>query len=263
MKLRRPPIIEAWIEFHLEAPDNEQTWPDEKDAFLQEVEPEFALQEAVLKDQVQLVGRDPSTLRPKEIKGRTELLRVRAFDPERTRCVQAGEGLFVYNLPKRGADYPGFDVLLTQALDYFETYSKCFRPQYVRTAALDYVDLVIIPDEGARRLNLDDYFNLGVRVPSDEGWPLRRIRMEVSIPLTPNGPGSDVLTVQFASEPRARESDDFRFRLHWHAICQDLRTLEREVLEKRLRDLHEAASGLFKDAMTSKLWAMFEPQEET
>ena len=217
MKLRRPPIIEAWIEFHVEAPDNEQTWPDETDAFLCEVEPEFAMQEAVLKDQVQLVGRDPSTLRPNEIKGKTELLRVRAFDPERTRCLQAGEGIFVYNLSKKGADYPGFDVLLTQALGYLDTYSRRFRPQYVRSAALHYVDLVIIPDDGTGRLSLDDYFNLALRVPRDADWPLGDIRVAIAVPLNPKEPRSDVVTVQFASEPRAHKSGEFRFRFHWHA----------------------------------------------
>ena len=261
MKLRRPPIVEAWIEFHLHAAEEEETWPAQIPVFFENVQGEFPRPEYAVAERVTIEERHPTGL-PKKISGEQSVRGAKAYCEDRTRCVQIEEDALVLNLARQGQDYPGFDVLVDQALRLLAQYCTSFRPQFVREVALHYVDLVRIPRSGAPSLKPDDYFNIGVRVPRNGQWPLSGFATQMLVPLEIQSASPSHLAVRIESEPLDARSEEFRLRVDWHAMCHGVDTLDASVLESRLRSLRDTAWRFFKQSVTPLLWNMFEPIEE-
>lgn len=257
--LSKPPIVEAWLEFHVEGPDTNGTWPTECQAFLSDVAEQFPVSEGIYEDRVELLDRDAATQKPKVIRGSTTLQAVRAFDENRTRCVQAGQRLFVFNLQRSGTDYPGFSVLLKESFTWLAKYISCFRPHSVTAVALHYVDLIPIPGRLEDGLPLDEYFTVGVSVPDKDRWPLSAMIARITVPLSIDSSPSSLLHLQMSGEPYSDDDKEFRFLLHWHAASRELDTLDPSILKTRLEELHSSAIEKFQDVVTPKLWDMFEP----
>lgn len=261
MRLRNPPIVEAWIEFHFRGSDSESTWPQGLDRFFEEIRADYPNIELKRRETFQVVQRAPGGV-PVQLAVHGEIDRVRAFDAQRRWCVQVGDDALVVNLIKGTGTYEGFEALLPKALLHLGQYAGVFRPQSVLHAALHYTDVVVIPaSEGVSR-RLEDYFHIGVRVPDEQTWPLGKIALDVSVPLTGVGEELDHLVLGFRREPPRPGCDEDRFRMDWHAVCVGLDTMASDVLRGRLQGVHDAMKERFRACFTPRTWEMFGEERE-
>ena len=262
MKLRNPPIVEAWIEFHLEASAQETTWKGQAiDEFFALLIPEFSSRENIFFQRLTIEKQTPAGL-PVEGKIEGKLNRVRAFDSERRRCVQVGENVLVFNAIRHDSDYMGFTRMCGEAMRRLDQYSRIFRPQFVRAAALHYMDVVKLPFNQAEPLKLEEHFTLGVQLPQQPQLPLNRLRLEVSIPIGADSSQGDQLALAFGTEPPEAGTNEYRFRLDWHATCAKVDTLDEEVLKRRLQAVHGFTVDFFRRCFTKKTWSLFGPEKE-
>lgn len=261
MKLNHSPIVEALIELDVEPTDTESTWPSEATKFLEDIQGELPEREGLYAQRLELVNVNTTTGVPEKVKGEQILERVRAFDKERSRCVQAGVNSFVFNLPRKGADYPGFEALLDGALRYYTRYAARFRPKYVRKAVLRYLDLITLPVTGKRGIRLEDYFDFGVKVPDDEQWAFNGFAAHVSVPLSARTGENDHLVLRLESRSFDTRDGKAQILLSWQWVADGIKAAETCVIEKRLRTLHDEASALFRSAFTDKLWKTFGPDK--
>lgn len=264
MKLKNPPILEAWIELHQQGSESEDPWETggltEYLGALGDDFPEDAAQ-LIFEDRVEIKTRDPSTLVPKEWKGSTRLTRIRAFDESKLRCVQISQDAFVFNMRNQGSNYPGFDVLRDSALTHHDAYRKIFRPAYVRRITLHYSNRITIPIEsGIARV--EDYLQLGVSVPND-GWSLSNSLVRVTLSIPGHPIEENHLIVELATEGTTKSRDAVHFRVHWQAVADGVNTSSNAVLRERLRILHDAITARFREVATDKLWASFAPVEDS
>lgn len=260
MKLRNPPIVEAWIEFHAQGSQTEETWPSGLDPFFREIADEYRTIERQVQETYQVVERTPEG-KPAQITVQGELRRVRAFDGQRRHCVQVGRDTLVVNLLKGDGPYEGFHHLLPTAMGQFNRFVQVFRPRAVMSAALHYTDVVRIP-RALEASRLEDYFRVGVQVPDDATWILGRIAVELSISLSVNPSEPDELILGFRRQPPAPDMPEDRFRLDWHAVCAQLDTLSSDVLNARLTRVHEALKARFRECFTDRTWALFDEESE-
>lgn len=262
MKLRNPPIVEAWIEFHAQGSDTEETWPAGLDRFFREIADEYPTIERQVQETYQVVERTPDG-KPAQIAVQGELRRVRAFDEQRRHCVQVGRDALVVNLLKGDGPYEGFHHLLPTAMEQFDRFVQVFRPRVVMSAALHYADVVRIPRALLGVSRLEDYFRVGVQVPDDATWILSRVAVELSTSLSGNPPGQDELVLGFRRQPASPDLLEDRFRLDWHAVCAELDTMSPEVLSTRLTSMHEALKARFRECFTDRTWALFDEESES
>lgn len=261
LKLNHPPIVEALIELDVEPTDTESTWPSEATKFLEDIQGELPELEGRIAQRLEFVNVDTTTGVPEKVKGEQVLERVRAFDKERSRCVQGGANSFVFNLTRKGADYPGFEALLDGALRYYAYYAARFRPKYVRKAVLRYLDLITLPVTGKRGIQLDDYFNFGVKVPDDKQWAFNGFAAHVSVSLRARTGENDHLVLRLENRPFDARDGKAQILLSWHWVADGVKTAEIRVIETRLRKLHDEASTFFRSAVTNKLWETFGPDK--
>lgn len=261
MELQNPPIVEAWIEFRFDTSDRENTWQQERvGEFLGQISSTYVKQEGIWQEAFEITHQ-PNTPIPQKITGEVRLERVRAYSEDRSRCVQAGESLLVVSITKSGADYPGFNTLLKEALEHLGRFSSVFRPQAVREVALHYVDLLSLPRTGDEPINLDDYLKLIVHVPNDKDWPLQSMLARVGVPIDRRTGESDELVVQLRDERPGASSPDARFRIDWHLVSRAVDTLNAHEIAKRLENLHTVAREFFRQAFTDLAWDMFDPSD--
>jgi len=261
LKLRNPPVVEAWIEFHARGSDTEETWPNGVRPFLDEISDDYPAHDDIFEEAFEVVRRGATGV-PEQIAGRGEFSRMRAFDKARSRCVQLGRDALVVNLIRSPEPYEGFHRLLPIALEQLARFKRIFRPTTVLTAALHYTDVVKIPRCSGNPTRLEDYFRIGVQVPNEEKWLLGRIAIDISVPLATNAQNTDRLNLGFRTEPTLPENSEHRFRMDWHAECSSLDTLEADVLGARFKAAHDALEQRFRECFTEKTWAMFGEVEE-
>jgi uncharacterized protein (TIGR04255 family) len=261
LKLRNPPIVEAWIEFHFRGSDTEVTWPQGLDLFFQEIVAEYPTIERHFEESFQVVERAPGGM-PKHVAFQGEIRRMRAFDAPRHSCVQTGQDTLAVNLIKGTGPYEGFRLLLPTALAQLVRYVRVFRPQSVLSAALHYTDVVTIPRNTDEPARLEDHFRIGVQVPDEKHWLLGRVAIEIGVPLATNGDGTDQLVLGFRREPTRPASREDRFRMDWHAVCSGLNTVAADILRTRLQAMHDALKRQFQECFTERTWAMFGEEAE-
>lgn len=161
-KYKNPPVVEAWIDFRFEYGEETSQW-NEKVAvdFLNSLD-EFRQEEyfALVKKEIKTSEHGPIL----SDSGPT-LQRLKAFKREANdRCLQIEQNLLVYNmLRKKDVEWPGFQVLLAEALQFCQKYIDIFHPIRVRTV-LHYRDHISIPFI-QNNIEPRDYFEIYPEVP--------------------------------------------------------------------------------------------------
>lgn len=262
MRLRNPPIVEAWIEFHAQGSETEETWPWGLDPFFREIANEYSTIERQVQETYQVVERSPDGA-PVQLAIQGELRRVRAFDASRRHCVQVSRDTLVVNLIKGDGPYEGFRHLLPTAMAQFDRFVREFRPRAVMWAALHYTDVVRIPRAPGALSRLEDFFRIGVQVPNEATWTLGRVAIELSVSLFAGESEPDELVIGFRRESPEPDVTEDRFRIDWHAVCTQLNTLSPDALSARLARVHEALKARFRECFTNRTWALFGEESET
>ncbi len=163
-KYKNPPVVEAWIDFRFEYGEETSEW-NEKIAvdFVNSFE-QFNQEEhlALVKKEIKVSEHGPVFSESAPV-----LQRIKAFNKTKDRCLQIEQSLLVYNmLRKKDVEWPGFPVLLEEALPFCQKYIDTFHPTSVKTV-LHYRDHIVIPFvEG--KIEPRDYFEIYPEVPEDK-----------------------------------------------------------------------------------------------
>lgn len=214
-------------------------------------------QDAFFQDQYEIQDISPTQL-PNIVSRETKLDKVRVRNEDGTHWLQLADDRIVYNRTRGEGVYLGFSSLRDEALGKLSEYVDFFRPSRLRSAELHYVDLIEIPIPPEGNLDLEEYFNLCVKIPNDFGptWHFST-RLFLRPPID-----GDILEVRFQSEPPAPGASAYRFRIDWHMVCSGITVFDRGVVEKRLDQAHDCLTAYFKASVTERTWVLFQPSEE-
>lgn len=261
MKLKNPPIVEAWIEFHMRGNETAANWKQGIKQFFDEIKEEYPEPESIFVETFHVEKRSSAGV-PEQLTGKRELHRVRAFNTSRSQCVQVGRDTLIFNLIKGDGPYEGFDALLPMALRQFQRYIEIFRPKSVLYAVLHNKDLVRIPKNPDSATRLEQYFRLGIQVPEETQWVLGAIKMEISINLNSAPQSKDQLILGFQRDIWESQIQEDRYRMDWHAICPEIDSLDTDLLRNRLEAAHDAMRQRFRDCFTDRTWELFAEEVE-
>jgi uncharacterized protein (TIGR04255 family) len=255
LRLANPPVVEVGIDFRFD-PDPERPPWDLPVAmpFLDRFRDTFPSIEIIQSEEIRIEKRSPQGL-PTSLSGKISLDHVRANDQEERRRVEVGNDRMAFRVFRGGAEYPGFDAVLQEALRLLTEYIEHFRPTAVRRAILTYSDIVRIPMGPGEGVELNDYFRLQVKLPEDPFGPLGAFSVRLALPRSPY---ADALQVFFGTEPKVEEGV-VRFRIRWQSSCEEVNSLDQNDLSHRLAVAHEHLVKCFLACFTERGLELFNP----
>jgi uncharacterized protein (TIGR04255 family) len=263
-RLARPPLIEAWVEFHFESAAATDTWSAGAiDEFLSRFADQaahrdrFVTRQLAFEDPLPPGGTGSSVV---HVRTEDRLVRVRACNASRTRWIQVARDLLVYNLARHGTEYPGFDSLRDNALAVLAAYCERFQPQFVREAVLHYTDLVDIPAPKQGMINLPHYFSLFPQTPDAFSGVMAQFAQQVII--RPCADREDTVLIDFRTEIAPSDKDTYRFRMDWHCTCSRIDTLDLAIIGHRLGAIRSCVRGMFRECFKEPAWISFQPTAE-
>jgi uncharacterized protein (TIGR04255 family) len=257
LHLERPPVEEVGIDLQFEPSGEKQPWCEESaGSFLSKFADTLPRCDIVRVEEIRVEKRSPQGV-PQEIRGRTRLAHMTAHDEQETHFLQVGDDILSYRLVRRGTDYPGFQVVLDEALDKMGQYVAYFDPTAIRRARLRYVDVIDVPRDQKGAVLLEDYFEVGIKIPDEPFGSVAEFSVQNSFLRRKN---RDALQLIFYNRPTPDETSS-RFVMEWYALCENIQSLEQEVLTTRLREAHDDMVNCFKASVTAKGWALFKPLE--
>ncbi len=256
-KLGKPPIIEAWIGIQIERSSETPDWSLlAANAFLRKY----------LKDMPRAIAEQGRTLHVKEADGelppqvvgeKEELYAVRLMTSNEDRCLQMLGSQLVYNVLTSGADYPGFEGMLDEAIPKFVEYLDFSRPRSLVSAALCYVDLIRIPAEPGKAINLRDYFQFAVDSPGDPYGPMASYGIQTAFQC-PEDEGPLHMVLQ--SLPYNSDGGYAEFLMQWRKECTGIESLDFEDVVCRLHVARNYIRRCFRASVSDRAWTLFEPQ---
>lgn len=259
MRLNNPPVTQTWIGFTFDYGDHERPWTIQAAReFLARFGPSLPQQEALFERQFE-IQEISSAHQPKIVGRRDQLETARARNEEGTTWLQIAEDRLVYNRTRGDGVYLGFESLRDEAVSKMREYVEFFDPTGLRSAELHYVDQIEIPIPPDGRLELEEYFKLRVEIPSEFGptW-----YFSTRLFLRPPIEGDNILEVRFQSEPPIPDVSAYRFRIDWHMVCLGIGGSDSEAVKRRLDDAHDCLTRYFRESVTERTWALFQPSEE-
>lgn len=253
MKFKKPPILEAWIEFKVGLTDESVGW-DESTAkeFINKHFADFKQQEFFGLAEVKI---DSKTLKVSQTGMFFE--RVRAFTKDRERCVQAGRNLLVFNQIRQGEEeWPGYERLQDGASDALQKYLSFRGLSTLVSVSVHYRDIVAIPKGKDGKIKLEDYFAVYPHLPNGSFGAMSWFRVVMQLPEACKG-GNMTLSIQ--SLPAFGPSEDKgRFAMDWH-VCSNQGIYDIDSALKWLVEAHSDISTAFERAFTQKGLCLFEP----
>lgn len=255
LDLTNPPVVEVGIDFHFNPDPEKRPWdlPVAK-PFLEKFEDSLPFLEIVRSEEISIEKRSPQGI-PEAISGKISLDRVRAHDEDEQNWLEVGNDWMGYRLHRGTKMYPGFDSVLDQSLEFSKQYIQHFKPTAIRRAVLTYVDLIKIPREEGKGLELDDYFQLGIKIPDDPFGPLGGFAIRFVLPPTPK---SDRLELIFATE-HGKDNSNLRFQMRWQSVCDRIDSLDDDEVRNRLVATNQHLVKCFFACFTEKGLDLFKP----
>lgn len=258
MKLRKPPLLEAYIRFDMKLGENAPSL-DERRAgeFLELSADQVKPKDVIYRDDVQIdwdkAGRATGLRRRRRVEV------VRACNADETRWVQVGPLYVVLNLVRNAAksDYAGYEDLKRAALECFDKYVQFFAPEAVREVTLHYVDVIELPKQSA--LPLENYLRLLPSIPPQGFGPVQRFMVALSAQAS--NP-DDTIHVILGREPDDDVRKVHRLRMEWEAKSSNLSTLDHGELIRRLDRIHVDVRTCFRACFTDNGWQLFDPDED-
>ncbi len=253
MPYKNPPVVEAWIAFDFEPHANKTGWDFEPAReFLRLHAPALTQRRLHVQNVVELEKNESDEL-PKVKSERREVQLVRAFDSDLKRLLQVGNDRMAYNLLERGADFPGFDVLLDEAMGYLEKYRTYFSPPRLQRVTIHYVDIVNIPVEGSS-FNLEDYFLIIRDIPEN---PFGLVTNFASFFTTICPLDDEPVKIEIQRLPTAADQRTVQVLLEWEKSCRNLDCNDPAEIKSALTESNAFMVKCFKASITSKTEALF------
>jgi uncharacterized protein (TIGR04255 family) len=258
MKLGKPPIIQAWIEFRFDHGDERREWGlNEASDYLDRFQADYPEREALFQRQfrIEKVQRHRN---PEVVPGPAHVQAVRASKTEGSRYIQLTRDAMACNFLRTEKGYDGFDALKAEALEKFRAYVEMYQPTRLLEFAVHYVDLVVIPFEPDKALDLDEYFTLGISLPDPAFGSILNFVVQYA---------TQPPDTEYALEVRLQDERDpqglsARFRMDWRLSGSHELILSEADVAAHLEQAHDRLLGCFQKSFTEKAWQMFEPIQE-
>lgn len=257
MKLGKPPIIQAWIEFRFDHPTDRSEWHWQTASdFFDRFQDDYPEREAAVQHQLQ-IEKVERNQKPRVVDERVQLEGMRAFRADRGRYLQLTKDTLACNFLRTDASgYEGFDALKREALAKLRGYVDHFRPTRLLQVAMQYVDLVRIPFNG-NRIELKDYFTFGHDLPEAVFGPT----LNFLVQYTTQSPNSyDLLEVRLWNDLPDPEGPTGQFRMDWRLTASEELSFDETVLASRLDQAHDRLLDCFRKSFTNTAWELFEPE---
>jgi uncharacterized protein (TIGR04255 family) len=250
---RKPPVVEAWIEFKFALTQERSAW--DEDAAKRLVKNCF---EDLTPESFSMYARiemDGKIGRPNVADIQAVFDRIRAFSNERDRCIQAGRDVFVFNQLNTGK-WPGYEAMRDGALEAVAKYMGFRELDELTAIALHYRDIVSVPKAQDSGIKLEDWFQVYPEVSGEAFGRMSAFTFSVQLPEMCTGATA---VLRLGSLPLAGEGDsEFRFSIDWHVSSTD-RVEDLEAAKQWLDSAHAAFRSSFDKAFTPKCLATFEP----
>lgn len=253
MNLKKPPIVEMWVEFNFDPKPDKETRSSV--LFLQKYAQEYPELEISQEDRLEFRQVSPTKL-PEVVARKTAVKHIRVQDAEGARWMHLTATQLVFNYLRLGEKYPGFSALSEDALTKLGQYVEICKPAKLRHAAIHYVDVVEVPVPATGEIELRDYFLLGLDLPKNPFGSQLSYSVKTALQ-PPDGTGPLEIELQFL--PIITEKRVFRFRLDWHKSCPYNNEVEPARVLNDLKLAHESVMRCFRPAFTDRTWQLFDP----
>jgi uncharacterized protein (TIGR04255 family) len=255
VSLKKPPIVEMWVEFNFDRNPGEEV--GRAYAFLQSYSSEYPQLEVTGEDQLEFRQVSPAKI-PEIVSRKQSIKHLRVHSGQGNRWLQLTPTQLVCNSLRLGESYPGFDAMSTDAVAKLVRYSEMCGPVKLRFAAIHYVDVIEVPVASSGEVQLEDYFTLGLDVPKDPfGSQLSYLMKTMIRPAD----GTGHFEVQLQFEQAVSERNVFRFRMDWHKFCPYDGEVDPLRVLQELKRADESVFRCFRAAFTEKAWQLFEPSD--
>ena len=255
MNLKKPPIVEMWVEFYFDPNTSRSVEPARK--FLNEFADQYPKAEVARQDTLQFRHVSPTQL-PEVVGREVSISHFRVSNEAGSRWIHLTPNHLVCNFLRLGESYPEFKVLSEDAVSKLKRFVELCQPSRIRHAAVHYVDVIDIPLPPSKEILLSDYFALGLDLPSNPFGNQLSFLLRTSVQPTD---GTGLLEIQLQNELRAGDAPGLRFRMDWHKLCPYDKEVDPGRIPADLAQAHASVMRCFRAAFTERTWALFEPEE--
>jgi uncharacterized protein (TIGR04255 family) len=208
---KKPPVVEAWIEFYFDLSEENIPWTEEYAVnFIKENFPNYSPKNSEYFARISINSKGE----PDFSKTDKFFNRIRAFSKNGEYCIQAGRNVLIFNQINKG-DWLGYDNMRDKAFEVLEQYLNYRKFERLLNTCLHYRDLIVIPSAN-EKINLEDYFKIYPKVCESFGdtW---RINLELVLPQSCKQ-GVTIFTLLQVSDKNVK---NFRFYIDWHVTPYD------------------------------------------
>jgi uncharacterized protein (TIGR04255 family) len=253
---KKPPVVEAWIEFKFALTQEDSKWDeDAARSLMKTCFQEFVAGTFLKSMQINVdmrPGQSGPTATPE-----VSFERVRAFSQGGDHCIQAGRNVFVFNQLRR-ATWLKYECMRDAALSAVQKYMSFRNLDELTGVSLHYRDVVAIPKTDTSGIEFKDWFHVFPEVPKHSFGNVSAFTFAVQLPSMCEN-AIAILSIQ--SLPSMGEEDrEFKFSIDWHVSSVD-KVEDLEAARQWLDSAHDALHNSFEKAFTPECLALFEPNE--
>ncbi len=239
---QNPPVVEVIAEFTFEGSELKPPWSEAVGrTFLKRVVPDAHALEELAEQRLEFTREGPSL-------GQRVVHKMRARNRTNGRVVQIGSDFVACHILRQNQAYD-FGNLLALVSEVLLAYHEEFQPVRLRRMGLWYVDIIEIPQ---RQINLEKYFNVGIKLP---GTDVSVNRFDFRVLINPDADPRKILDLHM-QDVKPVEADICKFRFDWHLV----EDLDRQVeAAEWLGDARRQLETWFELALTQECKELFRP----
>jgi len=245
---KKPPVVEAWIEFYFDLSEENIPWTEEYAVnFIKENYPDYTPKNSEYFARISVNSKGE----PDFSKTDKSFNRIKAFSKNGEYCIQAGRNVLIFNQINKG-DWLGYDNMRDKAFEVLEKYLNYRRIEKLLNTCLHYRDVINIPSENGK-INLEDYFKIYPSVSNSFG-DIWRTRLELILPQS----CKKGVTLFSLLQVLDKDAISFKFYMDWHVTPYEgfVATNTNEA-KLWLDDIHLDLRKRFDESFTDKAKELF------
>lgn len=251
--LRKPPVVECWIEIEAEIGEAGARWnPEATAAFLSELSGGFSATRLRWRTEVDL---DPQEKHPTLSQ---YCDRVKGENEHANRVVQVGQNVLVFSALRDKSRWPSFSDVCDQAMEARRAFRKHINPGGINRATLHYRDIVHLPcpsrEEGVK---LEDYFKVYLQAQI----PGRKLGYySIDLYFSPSDSGNGIYLESRPCGDYDEERRSMPIELLWHSVSTINSSATDQEIAQSLQASNESLLEVFRACFTELGWSLFEPE---
>jgi len=249
LNFKKPPVVEAWIEFYFDLSEEEIPWTEaDATTFIKENFPDYIPRDCEYFAKVQVDSRGKSDFSKID----KSFNRIRAFTKDGQYCIQAGRNVLIFNQINKG-NWPGYEMMREKAFEVLRKYSSYRHFENLLNTCLHYRDVISIPRE-SEEIELKDYFKIYPHLEKSFG-DFCDLKLELVLPQSCK---KGITFFSFFGLPKVADSDkNFKFQMDWHINPSDDQRKSFNAVKDWLDTVHSDLRVRFKETFTIKTMEIF------